>query len=201
MLKHPIWWGLVLKMPNFRRRCLTLFLVASWVPAAYAVRVPGIRNFHEVDANVYRGAQPASNGFRYLSGIGVKTVLNLRMHDGASTREKEIVTSLGMKYVNVPMTGLTPPTPAQITRILALLEDRSGGPVFVHCMRGADRTGAVIAAYRIDHDHWSNGQALLEARTCGMSMFQFPRMAFIRSFHPILAIQPAQTALPPQNTN
>jgi protein-tyrosine phosphatase len=171
------------------------------VPAAYAVRVPGIQNFHEVDANVYRGAQPSSNGFRYLSGIGVKTVLNLRMYDGAATREKEIVTSLGMKYVNVPMTGLTPPTPAEITRILALLEDRSGGPVFVHCMRGADRTGAVIAAYRIDHDHWSSDQALIEARTCGMSMVQFPRMAFIRSFRPIWSIQPAKAALPAPNAN
>jgi protein tyrosine phosphatase (PTP) superfamily phosphohydrolase (DUF442 family) len=183
-------------MLNLRRQLLMLFLAAASVPAAFAVSVPGIRNFHEVNANVYRGAQPSPAGFRYLADIGVKTVLNLRMHDGAATKEKEIVTSLGMKYVNVPMTGLTPPTPAEITRILVLLEDRSGGPVFVHCMRGADRTGAVIAAYRIDHDHWGNDQALLEARTCGMSMFQYPRMAFIRNFQPIVSIQPAKTPAP-----
>ena len=44
------------------------------------------------------------------------------------------------------MTGLIPPTQPEIDKILAMLEDSSSGPVFVHCRRGADRTGAVIAA-------------------------------------------------------
>jgi protein tyrosine/serine phosphatase len=80
------------------------------------------------------------------------------------------------------MTGMTPPTEAQITKILALLEDGKSGPVFVHCNRGADRTGAVIAAYRIDYDHWNNGRALKEALLFGMSPFQEPRQNFIRKF-------------------
>ena len=33
-----------------------------------------------------------------------------------------------MKYVNVPMTGLTPPTDAEITKILALLGDKQTDP-------------------------------------------------------------------------
>ena len=183
-------------MVNARRQILAVFLAASWLPPALAVTVPGIRNFHQVDAKVYRGAQPAPDGFRYLAGIGVKTVVNLREQDGLSAREERLVTSLGMKYVSVPMTGLAAPTPTDISRILSILEDRSGGPVFVHCWRGADRTGAVIAAYRIDHDHWGNSQALLEARTCGMSFFQWPRMAFIRGFQPVLSIEPANASVP-----
>jgi hypothetical protein len=55
----------------------------------------------------------------------------------------------------------------------------------VHCWRGADRTGAVIAAYRIDHDHWDNSRALKEALSCGMSFFQFPRQSYIRRFRPL----------------
>jgi hypothetical protein len=89
-----------------------------------------------------------------------------------------------MQYVNVPMTGLTPPTEAEITKILALLEGSGTGPVFVHCQRGADRTGAVIAAYRIDHDHWDNARALSEAKSLGMSFFQFPRQRYILTFQP-----------------
>ena len=83
------------------------------------------------------------------------------------------------------MTGLTPPTRMEITRILALLEDGVTGAVFVHCMRGADRTGAVIAAYRIDHDSWDNSGALKEALSFGMNPFQMPRQDFIRKFQPL----------------
>jgi protein tyrosine/serine phosphatase len=39
----------------------------------------------------------------------------------------------------------------------------------VHCLRGADRTGTVIACYRIAHDQWPNQKALDEALTFGMS--------------------------------
>ena len=103
-----------------------------------------------------------------------------------------------MRYINVPMTGLIPPTNLEITRILVLLEAPNAGAVFVHCMRGADRTGAVIAAYRIDHDHWDNGRALNEAMSLGMSFFQLPRQNFIRKFQPLPSMEApkAATALP-----
>ena len=82
------------------------------------------------------------------------------------------------------MTGMTPPTTAQITTILGLLENPAAGPVFVRCKRGADRTGAVIAAYRIDHQKWDNAQALAEAMTNCMSKFQLRRQNYIRTFQP-----------------
>ncbi len=127
---------------------------------------------------------PSDEGFQYLAKIGVKTVIDLREADERSQAEEAVVTAAGMKYVNVPMTGLTPPTEPEITRILGILEDDSAGAVFVHCQRGADRTGAVIAAYRIDHEHWDNARALSEAKSDGMGSFQFPRRSYIRDFQP-----------------
>jgi protein tyrosine/serine phosphatase len=156
-------------------------LVAS-LPSFAKPSAQGIQNFYKVDEHVYRGAQPADEGFRYLANLGLKTVVNLRESDARSAREAQIVTALGMRYVNIPMTGLTPPSEADITRILALLEDGNSGGVFVHCKRGADRTGAVIAAYRIDRDHWDNYRALKEAMACGMALYQLPRMNYIRTF-------------------
>lgn len=119
-----------------------------------------------------------------MAKLGVKTVLDLREQDSRSAKEAQVVTALGMHYVNVPMRGLTPPTDAQTATILALLESAASGGVFVHCKRGADRTGAVIAAYRVDHDHWANARALKEAMSCGMSFFQWPRQSYIRNFQP-----------------
>jgi protein-tyrosine phosphatase len=170
-------------MSILHRSLAALFLFS--LPAFAGSSVQGINNFYQVDEHVYRGAQPASEGFKYLAKIGVKTVLDLRENGERSIGEARLVTSLSMQYVNVPMTALTPPTEAEITKILALLEDATAGPVFVHCMRGADRTGAVIAAYRIDHDHWENSRALKEAMSFGMSFFQWPRQNFILKFQPL----------------
>jgi protein-tyrosine phosphatase len=170
-------------MAIFRRCLISLFFFC--LPAFGGPSVQGINNYHPVDEHVYRGAQPTTEGFNYLAKMGVKTVLDLREKGDRSSREARLVTSLGMQYVNVPMTGLAPPTEAEITKILALLEDGTAGAIFVHCLRGADRTGTVIAAYRIDHDHWDNAQALKEAMSCGMSLFQIPRQSYIRNFHPL----------------
>jgi protein tyrosine/serine phosphatase len=150
--------------------------------ASSAVSIPGIGNFHQLNEHVYRGAQPTEEGFQYLAKIGVKTIVDLRENDDRTVREKRMVNEAGMIYVNVPMTGLTPPTDVEITKILALLEDETSGPVFVHCKEGKDRTGAVIAAYRIDHDGWDNVRALKEAMTDHMSFFQIPRQNYIKGF-------------------
>ncbi len=169
-------------MLAFNRSLVCVFVFS--LPAFAGSSIQGIENFYQVDSQVYRGAQPTDSGFEYLAKMGVKTILDLRESDDRALQEEKTVTALGLKYVNIAMTGLTPPTEEQISKILALLEDTSAGAVFVHCKRGADRTGAVIAAYRIAHDHWSNDRALAEAKSNGMSYFQFPRKAFIRSFQP-----------------
>lgn len=163
---------------------ILLCVVVSSVAAFASPSVQGIHNFRQVDSHVYRGGQPDGAGYQYLAKLGVKTVLDLREPGERASEEAQMVSAQGMKYVNIPMSGLTPPTQDQITKILAMLEDGSTGAVFVHCMRGADRTGAVIAAYRIDHNHWTNDRALQEADADGMSFFQFPRKGFIRNFHP-----------------
>ena len=162
-----------------RPRLLALLL--SGLPV-FAGQVPGIKNFDQVDSHVYRGGQPTDQGFLYLAKLGVETVIDLREADDRARAEERLVLGAGMKYVNVPMTSLTPPTEDEITRILAILEDTTTGPVFVHCKRGADRTGAVVAAYHIDHDRWDNAHALRDAKAHSMSMFQIPRQDYIRNF-------------------
>jgi tyrosine-protein phosphatase SIW14 len=153
----------------------------------FAASAPGIKNFDQVDAYVYRGGQPTGEGFQYLAKLGVKTIIDLRESGSRSKAEEHTVTGAGMQYINVPMGGFTPPTGAEITKILGFLEDAAAGPVFVHCRRGADRTGAVIAAYHIDHDNWDNAHALQDAMAHSMSFFQIPRQHFIKNFRPLPA--------------
>jgi len=73
------------------------------------------------------------------------------------------------------------------------MQDPSAVPVFVHCRRGADRSGVLIACYRMAHDHWSNEQALAEARTAGLSRFEPLIRNYIRRFDTRRVAAPAST--------
>ena len=171
-------------MPGFKLLPHALLYLVCTVTVFADSAVQGVKNFQCVDENVYRGAQPSGEGFANLAKLGVKTVIDLREAGSRSAAEEQAVKAAGMSYINVPMTGLAPPSEAEITKILDLMEGKDAGPVFVHCLRGADRTGAVVAAYRIDHNGWDNDRALHEAKSMGMSFFQYPRKRFIMGFQP-----------------
>jgi tyrosine-protein phosphatase SIW14 len=167
------------------RRWAAFFIMGAFSGALFAGSVvDGVGNFQKVDDHVYRGAQPTQEGFRNLNKLGIKMVVDLREPGDRSTQENKIVTAAGMKYISVPMYGMATPKNESVQKVLALLEDNSSGPVFVHCKRGADRTGGVIACYRIEHDGWKNGRALVEARSMGMSWFQKAIQSYVLKFQP-----------------
>jgi hypothetical protein len=89
-----------------------------------------------------------------------------------------------MRYVSIRLSGIWPPEDHQVARFLALLDDPTQGPIYVHCRRGYDRVGMVIAAYRIAHDHWTNQQALDEADGFGINRFELLMKLWIRHFDP-----------------
>jgi protein tyrosine/serine phosphatase len=162
---------------------------------------PGVPNFNQVNEHVFRGGQPTTEGWQSLAKLGVKTVVDLRRTDEHSPEvEAQAVTAAGMRYVNVPMKGVVAPTDEQINKILSLLDSQE--PVFVHCKRGADRTGAVMACYRIAHDHWARKQALAEAKSLGMGWTQVGLKGYVMSFQPTAtkraAVQPQSS--PTQTT-
>jgi tyrosine-protein phosphatase SIW14 len=126
----------------------------------------GVSNFHQVSEDIYRGAQPTLEGFQALAKMGIKTIVDLRHEAAQVLQEQRMVEALGMKFLSVPMT-MHAPTDDQVSRVLQQLNS-SAGRVFVHCQGGRDRTGTVIACYRIAHDGWDSKKALDEARLDGM---------------------------------
>jgi tyrosine-protein phosphatase SIW14 len=169
----------------FRQRNAGLLLAIAMPVAALAASQPdGVPNFQKVDDHVYRGAQPTSEGFKNLATLGIKTIVDLREPGDRSRAEEKIVRAAGMQYVSVPMYGMETPSNEKVVKVLALLEDTGTAPVFVHCKRGADRTGAVIACYRMEHDRWKNDQALTEAKSLGMSFFERAIQRYVREFKP-----------------
>lgn len=135
---------------------------------------PPIVRFQQVDPALYRGAQPDAEGFRFLRELGVRTVVNLRSErDAIRLNERWLVKSLGMRYVSIPVKDgsfftRSRTIPEDAFRRFLEAVDAGPGPVFVHCRRGADRTGAVVALYRIARHGWAGQRAYDEARTLGI---------------------------------
>ena len=171
-------------MKNVLSLTPTFLAIAIAIPSWSAeIAVQGVPNFHQVNEKIYRGGQPVAEGWNQLAKLGVKTVVDLRRPNEHSTADEErVVKALGMRYVNVPMNGIVAPSEEQLTKVLAVLNSAEGGPVFVHCRRGADRTGTVLACYRMGHDGWNNKKAFKEAKSLGMSWMEFGMKRYILSY-------------------
>jgi uncharacterized protein (TIGR01244 family) len=143
---------------------------------------PELPNFHKVNENLYRGAQPKPGGVARLAALGIKTIINLRESNEMAGPEESEARAAGMLYFSVPMESLGRPTDEQINRVLALINDTQNAPVFVHCNKGRDRTGTVIACYRISRNGWTSKQAKDEARRYGLSRFLIWNADYISDF-------------------
>jgi protein tyrosine/serine phosphatase len=163
-----------------------LALAVFAAPGVHARGLPveeGILNYGKITDRLYRGAQPDAEGIANLKRLGVKLIVNLRMPGEAWKDEASLAEAAGIQYTNFPMSGFARPREDQVRQILALFES-APGPTFVHCLHGCDRTGTVVACYRIQHDHWSPTLALREARKYGISWVEFRMKQFITSFAP-----------------
>ena len=121
-----------------------------------------IGNFGQMDERFYRGAQPEPGDYQSLKDLGINTVIDLR--NDPTDYEKGAVEALGMKYVNIPMSGWKSPDMDDVNHFLALLEKEDTGKVYVHCKAGIHRTGVVGAAYRYTKYGWNYDQAYKEMK-------------------------------------
>jgi len=140
-------------------------------------------NFDKVNETLYRGGQPKSGGIQKLAQFGIKTVVNLRDDDGRARAEEAEAAAAGLRYFNVPMDNFGRPSDAKVARVLAIIETPENQPVFVHCKRGADRTGTIIAVYRIVHDGWTSERAKTEANRHGMIFWQVGMKDYIHDYY------------------
>ena len=121
-----------------------------------------IDNFGAVNANYYRGAQPAGGDYQALAAAGIKTDIDLTK-DGDPT-EEAMARRAGLKFFRIPMTTHAIPTPDQVATFLRIVNDPASQPVYVHCQGGRHRTGVMTAIYRITSEHWTADRAFAEMK-------------------------------------
>jgi tyrosine-protein phosphatase SIW14 len=144
---------------------------ATGAPAVVLEAAANIPNLHQVDENFYRGGMPNQAGLRQLRDAGVKTVISLANEKKYLASEKEAVKELGMTFVHIPMSAWRKPKQNDIDAFMAVVQDKDEEPVFVHCVHGRDRTGAMVAMYRIQEQGWSAEQAYGEMVDKGFRKF------------------------------
>jgi tyrosine-protein phosphatase SIW14 len=129
-------------------------------------KIKGIGNFGEVTPTLFRGGQPNVQGFDALAKMGVDIVVDARGERAKS--EGKVVQRLGMHYVALPW-HCPFPHDETFVRFLKLVKENPHKKIFVHCRLGDDRTGMMIAAYRMAAEGWSADEALREMQIFGFS--------------------------------
>jgi tyrosine-protein phosphatase SIW14 len=152
--------------------------IAGSTPAAQHVigrharhmKAEGVPNFGEVTPTLYRGGQPTREGFETLAHMGITIVVDT----GRSKRDEAIVNHLGMQYVSLPWYCPFPKDKV-FARFIEVTKENAHKRIFVHCRLGDDRTGMMIAAYRMAVQHWTAKEAMNEMHEFGY-----------RNIHPLM---------------
>jgi tyrosine-protein phosphatase SIW14 len=138
-----------------------------------------IRNFDMVTPWFHRGGQPGKEGIEALAALGVKTVVCLRWSPKLIAAERAAVESVGMKFVSIPLNYWNTPTPKIIDEFFDLIHDAKNRPVFLHCLHGADRTGLMVAMYRITHEEWDFKRAYADMKAHGFHRFRIRNFKWV----------------------
>ena len=151
---------------------------ASALPAGEpAVRevVSGVRNFAVVSPALSRGSQPTRVGFEQLRNRGIKTILDLRWLHG----DEKALAGLGLNAYRLRAKQWHPEA-EDVVRAMKVILAPEYQPVFVHCQAGMDRTGLVVAVYRILVDGWSVEDAIAERKMFGAADFWEDNKTYLR---------------------
>lgn len=116
-------------------------------------------NFYQIAENVGTAGQPTVDQLSEIAKAGYATVVNLAMHDSdnAIPEEGNIVTSLGMTYIHVPV-PFDAPTVNHVRKFCGIMDALGNENIFVHCAVNA-RVSAFMHRYLTLRKGVSSAQA------------------------------------------
>lgn len=162
-----------MKKNIFRNYAAVLIAVFAFSLFAKAQTSPSefpninIKNFGQMDENYYRGAQPLPDDYAALAAMGIKTIVDLR--NDPTDYEKSAAEAVGIKYINVSMSGWKRPKDEDVARVISILNDPAFGKIFVHCKAGIHRTGITGAVYRMEKYGWDYDKSYAEMKNYNFS--------------------------------
>jgi protein tyrosine phosphatase (PTP) superfamily phosphohydrolase (DUF442 family) len=119
-----------------------------------------IYNFLSYNELLSSSGMPTTEQMKSVAEAGVQVVINLAPHEvpNALPGEPELVNSLGMQYVNIPVTWGTP-TQDDLKTFIEEMDARKDKKIHVHCQANF-RASAFIALYRVLKLGWNTDDAM-----------------------------------------
>jgi protein tyrosine/serine phosphatase len=140
-------------------------------------------NFHRINENLYRGGQPTAEGIKRLAELGINTIINFRDARENVYRERAAAEEQGLNFINLHLSNWFAARDDEIHKIIDVIRNPAHQPVFIHCKRGADRTGTVVAVYRMLIEGWTASEANREAKRHGIGWWQVWMKDYIKAYY------------------
>ncbi len=158
MKKQIIYKGLLFLLLFVCQVCFVDGQNTNKRPDSWSVKIenPYLKNLWKVNDTLFRSEQPDKIDFAYINSLGFKSILNLR----SKHLDKGFIGNLNIIEYNVEMEA-NDFTEKEIIDALKVIRS-SPKPLLVHCYHGSDRTGVIMAMYRIIFQNWTKEQALNE---------------------------------------
>ena len=140
--------------------------------------IPGLKNFAQVSRNLYRAAAADKVGYLQLKAYGVRTIVDLRQ----AHTDRLHLKGLGFNYVWLP-TNPAKIDDDEVADFLHLARNPDLQPLLVHCAAGSDRTGTMVAVYRVMEQGWPVEQAAQELPRFGFHQVWVPLQQYLKTMN------------------
>ncbi len=153
--------------------------------AVAANNTQSLGDVQRVAPNFYRGDFPDAQKLKAVKAAGVTTIVSLCNEKRLIAREQKDTAELGLKLVSIPLSALRRPADDDVKRFLEIAKQKDREPIYLHCLHGRDRTGAMVGVYRVVEDGWSGDAAYREMLIRGFRPF------FVKLASPVFAYSQA----------
>jgi len=149
---------------------------ANWATAVAGVE--GLGNLFQVSPELYRSRQPSTGALKNIlaqhpftdRAQPIRTVIALRVEDGGDGAVFGRSDTVHYEWLKFSPFS---PKDQDVLTFLRIVTDKPSQPVLVHCAQGSDRTGMMVAIYRIVVQGWSKDDALKEMVEGGYGFHPF----------------------------
>lgn len=118
-------------------------------------------NLYKVDENLYRSEQLIIEDKKSIAENDIKTIISLR-YFGRHKNKSVFTEKDGIRLINNPLLTWRVNSNDIAQTLILIKQYQKEGNVLVHCYHGADRTGIMMAMYRIIYQNWGIDEAKKE---------------------------------------
>ncbi|MEM1001105.1 MAG: dual specificity protein phosphatase family protein [Bacteroidota bacterium] len=134
------------------------FTCAQKLREAEKLELGGLKRFYKLNDSVFRAEQPTKKEFIEMESMGIKSVINFRRN----RKDDKKASNTDLQLIHQPLKAKE----MTVDDLIDSLRNIQGAekPILIHCWHGSDRTGVVVAAYRIIFEDWTKKEAIEEFR-------------------------------------